>query len=191
MEIILAIAIGVLGGSGVWLLLRPDGESLQLYGNIDIREAAIGFEIPGRVEALAVDEGARVAAGQELGRLDADSVDAELAEAQGTLSAAEARLALLRAGPTRATIAQSAAQVEERRAALADVQADLNRLAPLVGTGAVADRDVENARSRVAEAADMTGSAAGQVLDSSANLSCQSEHLRAEVSRFLGTVRAA
>ncbi|WP_287105045.1 efflux RND transporter periplasmic adaptor subunit [Brevundimonas sp.] len=148
-----AVLVVALAGWGVWLLLRPDGESLQLYGNIDIREAAIGFEIPGRVEALAVDEGARVAAGQELGRLDADSVDAELAEAQGTLSAAEARLALLRAGPTRATIAQSAAQVEERRAALADVQADLNRLAPLVGTGAVADRDVENARSRVAEAA--------------------------------------
>lgn len=45
--------------------------------------------------------------------------------------------------------------------------------------------------ARVAEAADMTGSAAGQVLDSSANLSQQSEHLRTEVSRFLGTVRAA
>ena len=109
-----AVLVVALAGWGVWLLLRPDGASLQLYGNIDIREAAIGFEIPGRVEALAVDEGARVAAGQELGRLDADSVDAELAEAQGTLSAAEARLALLRAGPTRATIAQSAAQVEER-----------------------------------------------------------------------------
>lgn len=148
-----AVLVVALAGWGVWLLLRPDGETLQLYGNIDIREAAISFEISGRVEALAVDEGARVTAGQELGRLDADSVDAELAEAQGALSAAEARLALLRAGPTRATIAQSAAQVEERRAALADVQADLNRLTPLAGTGAVADRDVENARSRVAEAA--------------------------------------
>jgi HlyD family secretion protein len=148
-----AAFVVALAGWGVWLLLRPDGETLELYGNIDIREAAIGFEIPGRVEALAVDEGARVASGQELGRLDADSVDAELAEARGALSAAEARLALLRAGPTRATIAQSAAQVEERRAALADVQADLSRLAPLAGTGAVADRDVENARSRVAAAA--------------------------------------
>jgi methyl-accepting chemotaxis protein len=37
----------------------------------------------------------------------------------------------------------------------------------------------------------MTGAAANQLLASSSDLSRQSEHLSAEVSRFLGTVRAA
>jgi HlyD family secretion protein len=151
--VIAGLGVALLGGYAIWQAFKPQSEGLELFGNIDIREAVVGFEIAGRVEALAVDEGARVAAGQELGRLDRDSVGAELAEAQAVMSAANARLALLRAGPTRATVAQSAAAVEERRAALDDVRADLARIEPLAGTGAVADRDVENARSRVAVAA--------------------------------------
>ncbi|CAA2158208.1 hypothetical protein MBRA_03544 [Methylobacterium brachiatum] len=40
-------------------------------------------------------------------------------------------------------------------------------------------------------AADETGAAADQVLDAASELSRQSEHLAAEVERFLHTVRAA
>ncbi len=43
----------------------------------------------------------------------------------------------------------------------------------------------------VAGAAEETGAAASQVLASASELSRQSEHLGAEVSRFLATVRAA
>jgi methyl-accepting chemotaxis protein len=43
----------------------------------------------------------------------------------------------------------------------------------------------------VASAAEETGAAASQVLASATELSRQSEHLGAEVNRFLGTVRAA
>ncbi|MFD1356222.1 methyl-accepting chemotaxis protein, partial [Methylorubrum suomiense] len=43
----------------------------------------------------------------------------------------------------------------------------------------------------VAGAAKETGAAASQVLASATELSRQSEHLGAEVHRFLGTVRAA
>ena len=43
----------------------------------------------------------------------------------------------------------------------------------------------------VAGAAEETGAAAAQVLASATELSRQSEHLGAEVSRFLDTVRAA
>ncbi len=43
----------------------------------------------------------------------------------------------------------------------------------------------------VAQASEETGAAAGQVLSAASELSRQSEHLRAEVARFLATVRAA
>ena len=43
----------------------------------------------------------------------------------------------------------------------------------------------------VARAADETGAAASQVLGAASELSRQSEHLSAEVTRFLDTVRAA
>ena len=77
-----------------------------------------------------------------------------------------------------------AAAVEQQGAATQEIVRNVTQAA--AGTG-----EVTTNIARVADAADMTGSAAGQVLDSSANLSRQSEHLRAEVSRFLGTVRAA
>ncbi|MBP33578.1 methyl-accepting chemotaxis protein [Methylobacterium sp.] len=77
-----------------------------------------------------------------------------------------------------------AAAVEQQGTATQEIVRNVTQAA--AGTG-----EVTTNIARVAEAADMTGSAAGQVLDSSANLSQQSEHLRTEVSRFLGTVRAA
>ena len=43
----------------------------------------------------------------------------------------------------------------------------------------------------VAGAAESTGAAANHVLASASDLSRQAEQLRAEVDRFLGTVRAA
>ena len=43
----------------------------------------------------------------------------------------------------------------------------------------------------VAQASEETGAAASQVLGAAGELSRQSEHLGAEVSRFLATVRAA
>ena len=43
----------------------------------------------------------------------------------------------------------------------------------------------------VAQASEETGAAAGQVLSAASELSRQSEHLGAEVARFLATVRAA
>ena len=43
----------------------------------------------------------------------------------------------------------------------------------------------------VADAAAGTGAAAGQVLGAASELSRQSEHLGAEIQRFLATVRAA
>nr|NKR04470.1 methyl-accepting chemotaxis protein [Escherichia coli] len=77
-----------------------------------------------------------------------------------------------------------AAAVEQQGTATQEIVRNVTQAA--AGTG-----EVTTNITRVAEAADMTGAAAGQVLDSSANLLQQSERLRAEVSRFLGTVRAA
>ncbi|MEG9525057.1 MAG: methyl-accepting chemotaxis protein [Hyphomicrobiales bacterium] len=77
-----------------------------------------------------------------------------------------------------------AAAVQEQDAATQEIVRNVTQAA--AGTG-----EVTTNISRVAGAADMTGAAANQVLASSSDLSRQSEHLSAEVSRFLGTVRAA
>ncbi|KQP83264.1 chemotaxis protein [Methylobacterium sp. Leaf117] len=77
-----------------------------------------------------------------------------------------------------------AAAVEEQGAATQEIVRNVSQAA--VGTELV----TSNIAS-VAGAAEETGAAAAQVLSSASELSRQSEHLGAEVARFLATVRAA
>ncbi|CAO4140911.1 methyl-accepting chemotaxis protein [Methylorubrum aminovorans] len=77
-----------------------------------------------------------------------------------------------------------AAAVEEQGAATQEIVRNVAQAAS--GTGAVTSNI-----AGVARASEETGAAAAQVLSSASELSRQSEHLSAEVTRFLGTVRAA
>jgi methyl-accepting chemotaxis protein len=77
-----------------------------------------------------------------------------------------------------------AAAVEEQGAATQEIVRNVAQAAN--GAGAVTANI-----AGVASAAEETGAAASQVLASATELSRQSEHLGAEVNRFLGTVRAA
>ncbi|MCJ2061150.1 methyl-accepting chemotaxis protein [Methylobacterium sp. J-088] len=77
-----------------------------------------------------------------------------------------------------------AAAVEEQGAATQEIVRNVSQAA--MGTG-----EVTSNIAGVAGAAEETGAAASQVLGAASELSRQSEHLSAEVGRFLATVRAA
>jgi methyl-accepting chemotaxis protein len=77
-----------------------------------------------------------------------------------------------------------AAAVEEQGAATQEIVRNVAQAA--MGTG-----EVTSNIAGVAGAAEETGAAASQVLGAASELSRQSEHLSAEVARFLATVRAA
>ncbi|TXN23495.1 HAMP domain-containing methyl-accepting chemotaxis protein [Methylobacterium sp. WL19] len=83
-----------------------------------------------------------------------------------------------------AVAATIAAAVEEQGAATQEI-------VRTVAQAAVGTNEVTSNISGVAGAAEETGAAASQVLSSASELSRQSEHLRAEVGRFLANVRAA
>lgn len=101
------------------------------------RAATVRAEIPGSVLQTLVDRGQRVAAGAPLARLD----DAALRE--GLVSAQTA--------------------VRSAEIAVADARRDLERSERLSAAGAVADREVETARSRLAGAqAQLSGARAQQ-----------------------------
>jgi methyl-accepting chemotaxis protein len=77
-----------------------------------------------------------------------------------------------------------AAAVEQQGAATQEIVRNVSQAA--AGTD-----EVTNNITGVAKASEETGTAAAQVLGAAGELSRQSEHLGAEVQRFLGTVRAA
>lgn len=94
-KILLLLVLAGLAAGGYWAYeqTRRAGagrsKELVLYGNVDIRDVALGFRVFGRIAELRVDEGDRVTAGQILAVLDKqpfiDDValcDAQLAEAE-------------------------------------------------------------------------------------------------------------
>ncbi|MBX7143455.1 MAG: HlyD family efflux transporter periplasmic adaptor subunit [Oligoflexia bacterium] len=88
---------------------------------------SIGTMIPGVVAAVNVVAGQRVTKGDALFSIDSREAQAEVEAKQAALSAAEARLAKLRAMPRAEDIPVSEARVREAEANLADAQHQYER----------------------------------------------------------------
>lgn len=104
------------------------------------REAALGFDLVGRLSEVLVDEGARVSLGQELARLETNQSQADFRSAQTGIAAARAQLRRLAADEARG------------RALLATAEREAARAEALFTSGAAAGlhRDEANDRLRLA-----------------------------------------
>ena len=101
------------------------------------REAAVGFDMVGRLSEVQVDEGDRVTLGQELARLETDQVQADLRSARTGVGAA------------RASLVRLAAEEDRARALLASAEREAARTQVLVAAGSVAGREGDEATDRV------------------------------------------
>lgn len=101
------------------------------------REAAVGFDLVGRLSDVLVEEGAQVSLGQELARLETNQAEADLRFAKTGVVAARASLQRLAAEEERARVALEAA---EREAA---------RTRDLFASGAVSEQQRDEATDRL------------------------------------------
>lgn len=101
------------------------------------REAAVGFDLVGRLSEVLVDEGARVTLGQELARLETNQARADFRSAQTGIAAARAQLARL------------AAEEAHARAMLATAERESTRTQTLVTSGAAPDQQGDEANDRL------------------------------------------
>ena len=87
--------------AGAWILrshfFHPE-EEFKAWGNVDTREVALAFEASGRIARLGPEEGEAVQAGDEIGRLDTESLRISLREAEANLAALTAEQSLKREG---------------------------------------------------------------------------------------------
>ncbi|MGE0547229.1 MAG: HlyD family secretion protein [Kofleriaceae bacterium] len=126
----------------------------------------LGFETPGRIVAIEVEEGDAVVAGQVLARLDDRIARARLAAARAALGQAEARYRLARRGARREDLEAAKADAAAAAAASAHRVAEQARTARLgeVGAVATASVDADQAAARVAAAQAEAASARYQAL---------------------------
>ena len=81
-KLLLVIAIIIAAACG-WLWLKPaatDKTQLTLYGNVDIRQFDLGFQVPGQVTKMYFEEGDTIKQGSLVAEIDA--ADYKLQEAQ-------------------------------------------------------------------------------------------------------------
>jgi HlyD family secretion protein len=121
--IILAILVlALLAAAGWWWQSQAqaasNGSVFEATGTIETRKVSLAPEIGGKVTGVMVEEGQSVKAGEVLVRLDATALQTQETQAEAALRAAQANLALLKAGPRQA-------QVQAAQAALAQAEANL------------------------------------------------------------------
>src|SRR3546814_19387084 len=79
--LIIAAVIVIIGAGWLWMQRGSrDGDALNLYGNVDIREVQLAFRQSGRVAQMLFDEGDHVEPGAHMAPLDAQPFEARSEE---------------------------------------------------------------------------------------------------------------
>ncbi len=140
----------------LWWFNRPgpaSADAITLYGNVDIREVQLAFEVNGRIRTMAVAEGARVAAGDRLATVDPGRFEQAVVRARARLAAQRQELSALERGSRPEEIRQARAEVAAAQAASEYAGRNLERLQALAGRNLAAEEDVEAARAEARSAA--------------------------------------
>ncbi len=139
-----------------WRGDHPEGNNttLQLYGNVDIREAQLAFNGSEHIAEIRVQEGDRVSKGQLLARLHTELLEAQHAEAAAALLAQQQVVDKLEAGSRPEEIRKGQAELVAARARAKSTGDSYQRVAGLLENKLVSPEDVESAQSlaNVAEA---------------------------------------
>jgi HlyD family secretion protein len=140
-------AVAVLGVVAyVVLRTRSDDGALVASGTVEATEAALGFQVPGRVEWIRRREGDRVRAGDTLASLDRTELLARAAQASAQAGAARAGLAELEAGARSEELAQAREAARAANDRYADAQRDYQRVQRLFQGGAVSQEALDKAQ---------------------------------------------
>ncbi len=148
---VLMMSLTVLLGLAIawWVLLRPDSgarTSLEASGTVEATEAALGFPLTGRIEAVLVREGDRVRAGQDLARLDRAEIEARQQQTVAQAAVARAQLTELTRGFRGEEIAQARSAQEAADRRLDDARQALERTRTLRAGGAVSQEALDRAQ---------------------------------------------
>jgi HlyD family secretion protein len=148
-----ALLAGSIAGCGA------GGAGLEASGTVEATEADLGFTVPGRLEAVAVEEGDTVRAGAELARLDRAETLARRDQAATQAAAARAALRELERGSRPEEIRKARAAAKAAAETMASAERDAQRAQTLLEGAAIGRQEydaaqtaLEVARSRNEEA---------------------------------------
>jgi HlyD family secretion protein len=125
---------------------------LQISGNIEAHESAVGFKVQGRIVELPVQEGQTVAQGDLLTRLDDDDYRQQVNLDEAAVRTREAELELALAGSRAQEIRAAKQTLVDAQADLELKRAELRRRRALLADQGVSREDVDNAATQLKRA---------------------------------------
>ncbi len=125
-----------------------DPTRITASGHVEATDVRISTKTGGRLDSFPVEEGSRVARGQELARVDTTDVALALRQARADRDQADADLELRLAGSRAEDIAAARAQVAQAEADLEGAQKDLDRMQGLLDAGSGTGKSRDDALSR-------------------------------------------
>jgi multidrug resistance efflux pump len=131
------IVAAVIAGIGLNEFMRGPGKDqnrLVLYGNVDLRQVDLAFNNSERIAEVLVQEGAKVARGEVLAKLDTSRLKPQAAAAEAVVQAQQAAVDRLHHGSRPQEIAQAKANVAAARADQVNAQQQWKRAAALTTT---------------------------------------------------------
>jgi len=148
--LLVVLVLAALGG-GAWLYLHrhagDGGQTLTLYGDVDVREAQPAFDDSGVVASIAVQEGSQVKRGDLLATLDDRRYAAALDQAKGTRENLRQTLAKLEAGSRPEEIAQAKATMDALEIISRNDEATYERLNALAASSAATIQQRDDAKA--------------------------------------------
>jgi HlyD family secretion protein len=165
--LVILIALG-LSGFVIWQIrksstARSGGVDLVFSGNVDIREAELGFRVSGRISEVLVEEGDAVKNSAVLAKLDPEPFERSLDAAKAQVASAEARLMLLKRGYRPEEIAQARAALRERAVFFENAKTSYLRKQELLKNRTISQQEFDEAEAQYREAEARLNSAKEQL----------------------------
>lgn len=203
--IFVLLLTGAAGGGWWWKNRDAQRRAAPLvfHGNIDIREARLGFRISGRVLEVLKEEGDPVRAGETVARLDDEPQRNAVAQAEAQVGVLEARLEELKNGNRPEEIEQARKNLAATEAARENAQIIFTRQQRLAVQSVVAKQDFDTARTslnaataqrdaaRAALELTQAGARAEQITQAEANLEAARATLAQARTQLADTVLTA
>ncbi len=133
-----------------WWFTRPveiKRNEILIYGNVDLRQVNLAFNGSERIKSLFVQEGDRVKRGQVLGSLDAERLEAAVAQAQARLEGQSQVVRRLENGTRPEEIEQARANVQAAQTDFENARRTFERLKETALGGATSRQNLDNARA--------------------------------------------
>ncbi|MGN1357129.1 MAG: HlyD family efflux transporter periplasmic adaptor subunit [Succinivibrionaceae bacterium] len=153
--VMILVILAVIGGICTRIFWPQDRTISKLYGNVDIHQVNLSFEVSGRVATIEADEGQMVKKGDVLARLEDTSLQLRRSVAETELEKARENLHLLLNGNREEEINMAYQQSEQSRAKLTLAEINYQRNSSLYEKShgqAISKALVDEAKSNLQEA---------------------------------------